>query len=549
MAYGLNGYTVSAPLLTIGETFYYTDGDLNPSTAGAYTPPGILDGLGAYELDKHTVRVFANHELTFGDGYPYDVSNGQGGTFSMTGARISYFDIDKFSKDIVDAGLAYNIVYDANGNIATNTSFLPADQEGFGFTRFCSAVLVDPLEFGRKGKGHGNAYGAGRGIEDRIFFTGEETGGSFTGTGGAEWALDVETGAIWAVPAMGRGAWENITQVDTGSKNTVAFILADDQSPFDADGDGKEEAAPLYLYVGTKQKGGNFLERNGLSGGKLYVFVPSNPAKISPAQFNTAGTLDGSWVEIDNSPSGTPSNNGSTGFDEYGYPTQETLWTRAEALGAFQFSRPEDVATNPKNGSEAVLASTGRENEPDLFGTADQYGTIYTIDTNFRNMKAELRIVYDGDADPEGLLRSPDNLEWADDGMIYVQEDKAVSTALYTAKNADESGIVKLDPWSGAAVRVAEIDRTVVLDASIPVWTDAVDEAPEEVGKPESSGILDVSTLFGEADGTLFLFDVQNHGIDDQERFNLDSRIIDEDLKEGGQLLLLRSEASMSDDD
>jgi hypothetical protein len=47
----------------------------------------------------------------------------------------------------------------------------------------------------------------------------------------------------------------------------------------------------------------------------------------------------------------------------------------------------------------------------------------------------------------------------------------------------------------------------------------------------------------------LFLFDVQNHGIDDQERFNLDSRIIDEDLKEGGQLLLLRSEASMSDDD
>ncbi|MGD9392323.1 MAG: DUF839 domain-containing protein [Chromatiales bacterium] len=549
MAYGLNGYTVSAPLLTIGETFYYTDGDLNPSTAGAYTPPGILDGLGAYELDKHTVRVFANHELTFGDGYPYDVSNGQGGTFSMTGARISYFDIDKFSKDIVDAGLAYNIVYDANGNIATNTSFLPADQEGFGFTRFCSAVLVDPLEFGRKGKGHGNAYGAGRGIEDRIFFTGEETGGSFTGTGGAEWALDVETGAIWAVPAMGRGAWENITQVDTGSKNTVAFILADDQSPFDADGDGKEEAAPLYLYVGTKQKGGNFLERNGLSGGKLYVFVPSNPAKISPAQFNTAGTLDGSWVEIDNSPSGTPSNNGSTGFDEYGYPTQETLWTRAEALGAFQFSRPEDVATNPKNGSEAVLASTGRENEPDLFGTADQYGTIYTIDTNFRNMKAELRIVYDGDADPEGLLRSPDNLEWADDGMIYVQEDKAVSTALYTAKNADESGIVKLDPWSGAAVRVAEIDRTVVLDASIPVWTDAVDEAPEEVGKPESSGILDVSTLFGEADGTLFLFDVQNHGIDDQERYNDDSRIIDGDLKEGGQLLLLRSEASMSDND
>ena len=105
MAFGLDGYTVSAPLLTIGETFYYTDGDLNPTTAGNYTPPGILDGLGAYELDKHTVRVFANPELTFIDGYPYQVSDGQGGTFEMTGARVSYFDIDKFSKDIVDAGL------------------------------------------------------------------------------------------------------------------------------------------------------------------------------------------------------------------------------------------------------------------------------------------------------------------------------------------------------------------------------------------------------------------------------------------------------------
>jgi hypothetical protein len=541
MAFGLNGYVVSAPLLTIGETFYYTDGDLNSTTAGAYTPPGILDGLGAYKLDKHTVRVFANHELTFGDGYPYQVSDGQGGTFSMTGARISYFDIDKFSKDIVDAGLAYNIIYDANGDIATDTSFLPEDQEGGGFTRFCSAVLVDPLEFGRKGNGNGNAYGAGRGIEDRIFFTGEETGGDFTGTGGAEWALDVETGAIWAVPAMGRGAWENITQVDTGRKNKVAFILADDQSPFDADGDGKEEAAPLYLYVGTKKNGGNFLERNGLSGGELYVFVPDDPAKISPAEFNTAGTLAGSWVEIDNSPTGPASNDGSTGFDEYGYPTQETLWTRAEALNAFQFSRPEDVATNPKNGSEAVLASTGRENEPDLFGTADQYGTIYTVDTNFRNMTAELRIVYDGDADPDGTLRSPDNLEWADDGMIYVQEDKAVKTELYTARNPAESGIVRLDPWTGDAVRVAEIDRQVVLDASLPVWTDAVDEAPTEVGKPESSGILDVSKLFGAPSGSLFLFDVQNHGIDDQERYNEDSRIIDEDLKEGGQLLFLRN--------
>ena len=533
MSFGLNGYTVSAPLFTVGETFYYTDGDLNATTAGNYTPPGILDGLGAYELDEHTVRVFANHELTFFDGYPYEVSDGKGGTFSMTGTRVSYFDIDKFSRDIVDAGIAYDTIYDAKGNIASDTSFLPTDQEGFGMTRFCSAMLVEPNMFGKKG------------IEDRIFFAGEETGGGFSGTGGTEWALDVANGDLWAIPDMGRGAWENITQVDTGKEGTVAFILADDTSPFDFDDDGDKEAAPLYLYIGSKDPKGNFLERNGLSGGKLYVFVADDPSIVSPIQFNASGTLQGTWVEIDNSPTGTPSNDGSTGYDEYGYPTQGTLWLHAKEFNAFQFSRPEDVATNPRKGSEAVLASTGREFD---FGGADVYGTIYTVDTNFKKMTADLTIIYDGDYDPYGTLRSPDNLEWADDGMIYVQEDKAVSTETYTAINDAESGIVRLNPKSGEVVRVAEIDRSVVLDASLPVWTDAVDEAPDEVGKPESSGILDVSELFGEPGGSLFLFDVQNHGIDDQERYNDDSRIQDEDLKEGGQLLFLRKKAELTSD-
>lgn len=537
MARGLNGYTVSPPLLTVGETIYYTDGDLNPASAGDYTPPGLLDGLGAYELDGNTVRVFANHELAHRDGYPYSVNDGQGGTFRMTGARISYFDVDKFSRDIVDAGLAYDRVYDANGKVARDTTFLPSVREGHGFSRFCSAVLVDPNEFAHKGHGHGKHYGSGRGIEDRIFFTGEEEGAKHNPVGGAEWALDVGNGDLWAVPAMGRGAWENIAQIDTGSRSRVAFLLADDSAPYDFDGDGVKEAAPLYLYQGTKQANGNFLERNGLSGGDLYVFVANDNSVTSPQQFNTAGTLKGKWRKIDNSPSGTPSNDGSTGFDEYGYPTQKTLWLRAKAEKAFQFSRPEDLATNPRKGNMAVLASTGRESD---FDGADVYGTLYTIETDFKNMKARLHILYDGDADPTGTLRSPDNLEWADDGMIYVQEDKAVSTATYIEKNGDESGIVRIDPWKGIVTRVAEIDRGVALDASIPVWTDAVDEAPDEVGKPESSGIIDVSRAFGELPGSLFLFNVQNHGIDDQELYNADSRLQDEDLKEGGQLLFLR---------
>ena len=144
-----------------------------------------------------------------------------------------------------------------------------------------------------------------------------EDGGQFNSVGGAEWALDVTTGDFWASPAFGRGAWENVTELDTGSRHRVAFLLADDTEPFDFDGDGDSETAPLCLYVGRKKRHGNFIERNGLSGGQLFVRV-SDSKETSWLEFNTSGTLRCSWKEIDNSPTGTPSEDGSTGFDEYG---------------------------------------------------------------------------------------------------------------------------------------------------------------------------------------------------------------------------------------
>ena len=82
--------------------------------------------------------------------------------------------------------------------------------------------------------------------------------------------------------------------------------------------------------------------------------------------------------------------------------------------------------------------------------------------------------------------------------------------------------------------------RSVLLDpttAGVPVDVDA-----GVLGAWESSGILDVSKLFGEKKGTLFLFDVQAHGIEDQTDINADSRINDGDLAEGGQLLFLEKD-------
>ena len=483
MLAGVNGWNTDV-LLTVGETLSSTGSlnDLNAPDEG-YTPVGIMDGIGATELDGDTVRVFVNHELLHFSGNEYEVSDGDGGSFGLLGARISYFDIDKDSREITDSGIAYNTIVNADGDVATSvedfqgtpfaTFFGGAPGGGSqlaGFSRFCSSVLVEAEQFGE-----------GNGLSETIYFAGEEDGSGFNSIGGGLWALDVDTGVMYDVPAAGNGAWENVTEIDTGTTTHVALILSDDTSPFDTDdfGDGAneeagtdDEAAPLFLYVGEKS-GEDFLGRNGLDGGKLFVWVAETEGLDSPAEFNGFGATEaGAWVEIDNTPNlAQASDDGSTGYDKFGYPTQRTLWERAEAEGAFGFSRPEDVATNPDNGAEFVLASTG----VDTFDEGvDTFGTMYTMEVDFTdldNPTGALKIIYDGDADPARALRSPDNLDWADDGFIYVQEDEAEEDTLdgeplfgEGAVNPNEAGIVRLDPATGETVRVANIDRSVILD-------------------------------------------------------------------------------------
>ncbi|MGD1805460.1 hypothetical protein ACP6PL_08460 [Dapis sp. BLCC M126] len=508
---GLNGYKVK-PVITIGETI--------PGTSGNYTPPGILDGIGAFELEEDTVRVLVNHELRSGVGYAYALENGT----ELTGARISYFDIDKETLEVVDAGLAYDTIINRNGEVVDEIS----DLEFGGLNRFCSSIYVE-----------GNQFASGSGIVDNIYFTGEET------FGGTEFALDIENNTLHALPWLGRAGWENITQVDTGDAEEVGILVGDDR-----------EAAPLLLYVGEKDttEGAGFLERNGLADGSLYVWVPdaelgdtegendpdSNP---DPAGFNGTGNSEsGTFVEIDyyrpeeagsaEDTDGDGSIQDELGYDEMGFATQTQQDLLAEEAGAFQFSRPEDVATNPADGTEAVLASTGRSRRfPD-----DIWGTTYSVDIEFSDSEiaADLTILYDGDdagagqfAHPDFGVRSPDNLDWADDGYIYINEDR--STGEFGDTSGEEASIWKLDPTTGELIRVAQMDRSAVPGEPIP----QTDGDPDDIGDWESSGILDVSSLFDQEPGELFLFDVQAHSL-------RDGVIAEENLVQGGQLAFLQ---------
>ncbi|NJR43743.1 MAG: Ig-like domain-containing protein [Akkermansiaceae bacterium] len=110
------GYLVS-PIFTIGDTLEATTGALNSSSAGNFSPPGTPDGLGAFSLNANTVRVFMNHEIevpaTGSGAFPFTLANGT--VIAKGGARISYFDIDKTSRRVVDGGLAIARMYDRSG--------------------------------------------------------------------------------------------------------------------------------------------------------------------------------------------------------------------------------------------------------------------------------------------------------------------------------------------------------------------------------------------------------------------------------------------------
>lgn len=473
-----NGWSAEAAF-TVGET---VDG---------YTPPGILDGTGAIRMSHNTVRVFINHEFGANVGTTYELANGT----QLTGARVSYFDFERKTRKLCGAGPAYDTIHDREGNVVTHPAQINKSGNATdGLGRLCSAQLVEKGDYG---------------FRDDIFFTGEEDG---TGSGGSEWALDIATGELWACPDLGRGAWENVTAVDTGSQDTIGLLLGDDTA-----------GAPLYLYVGTKGPAyASFLVRNGLVGGTLYAWAADN-GDLTPAEFNGEGSVrTGTWVEVaqrDAAKAGMP------GYDDQGYLDDSTLRAAAFAKGAFSFSRPEDLGTNPDDGRSVVFASTGRSA---LFSGADSWGTVYVIDLDFGGdgASAELRIVHDADdlATPDAGIRSPDNLTWALNGYVYVQEDRSVSG--FGAVTGREASIWQLDPWTGDYEGVTEMDRWAVPAGQ-------VDTDPLDLGDWESSGVIDVTKLFKTTKGeTLLLAVVQAHSV-------RGGAIDSAGLVQGGQILFL----------
>jgi hypothetical protein len=132
-------------------------------------------------------------------------------------------------------------------------------------------------------------------------------------------------------------------------------------------------------------------------------------------------------------------------------------------------------------------------------------------------------------------IRSQDNLAWSADGFVYLNEDRAISND--AAWGTQEGSVWKLDPSTGKATRIAQLDRSglpidPVTGVAIPDTLATSFETQNGIAQWETSGIIDVSNLYGHVAGTDFFTDVQAHGL-------VAGPIGSNNLVEGGQILKL----------
>ena len=487
---------------TLAITSLITNGEItNGLVAGssAYVAPGIFDGMGAYDNGDGTITVLVNHELGGSDGYQMNV---EGLNANVTGARISRFVIAKdvdgnaangYQARVLSGGLAYDAVKSVDPAFAKT-----------GFTRFCSANLSEPFQFG-----------SGRGFVDRLYFAGEEGGA------GRFFALDTTNADLHHLPAFGRGGWESAVAVDTGNANTVALMLFDDTSG---------TANYLYLWVGSKDpSNADLLRRNGIdaSSGALYAWKAesiNSQAGLNAVALNTP--VAGHWERL------------GSGAEIASLSTAPQLRALAQAKGAMAFIRIEDGDVNPSTGKQVAFNTTGGSGD-DLYGNTNiiDLSTAFATDGTLLTTAntSALRVIVDADrltgvARQTGV-RNPDNIAWARNGKLLIQEDRSLPNGTADGRfGSQEASIWEVDSITGSATRWAQIDRSAV-----PSVYGQSDSAPADIGNWESSGVIEVSHLFGAPAGTVFLTDVQAHSLSNGSLNGAGY------LVEGGQIQLIQA--------
>jgi hypothetical protein len=285
----------------------------------------------------------------------------------------------------------------------------------------------------------------------------------------------------------------------------------------------------LYLWVGSKDPAsGDLLRRNGIdtSSGALYAWKAeafTTQAGLNGAALNS--TVGGHWEPL------------GSGETIAGLPTASALRDLAQSKGAMAFLRIEDGDVNPHNGGQVAFNTTGGSGV-DLYGNTNVIDLSDAFDANghLRTTadSSPLRVVVDGDrltglARQSGV-RNPDNIAWGRNGKLYIQEDRSLPGGSADGQfGAQEASIWEVDPLTGAGHRWAQIDR-----GAVPTPYGQTDRQAADIGNWESSGVIEVSHLFGAPAGAVFFSTVQAHSLNNGT-LNGASYLV-----EGGQIQLIQ---------
>ncbi|HSA59625.1 MAG TPA: alkaline phosphatase PhoX [bacterium] len=454
------------PLLTVGESVPRTS---NPTQS--FRLIGVPDGLGL-ERSGGRIRLWVNHELE-----KTDASQPIAGGPLQKGAFVSLFLLAPAKPDAsAQIGGRAPILPPIppigvlSGDFAAS-SFLLNGRPWEGVPAlFCSGFLAGPEV----------------GFDRPIYLTGEEADGSQSGDGRGGLGFAFTEGRANALPGLGRYRKENLVVVPGTGLKTVLFGLED------GPGGLKSE---LYLYIGQKNlSSSDALARNGLAGGRLYVFGSATGGKSDESKFRKADRpVVGRWIPID-----AP--------EEL---TDAELDAKAAESGAFRFDRVEDGTYDRNRNGTFYFVTTGGD-IPE-----NRKGRLYRLTFNPNDPLAGptlLEILLEGDAG-DGIV-SPDNIDMNASGEMILLEDFTMGAPLEFLKRNPSVWLYR--PASGEKpIRIAEVDGKF--------W--------------ESSGVIDASSLYGSGS---WLLDVQAHTIKSREASQRQGLEGDAQLVEGGQLLLLK---------
>lgn len=307
------------------------------------------------------------------------------------------------------------------------------------------------------------------GTTDRIYLTGEEAGTEARGF--AFVVTGAEAGKVFELPTVGNMSFENIVANPFSGNKTVAMMM-DDSTP-----------GQVYLYVGTKQATGDTIEKAGLTNGEFYgVRVTGLAAEANgTALTNDQAAFD--LVQIANAKT----------------KTGAQIETDSTAGGVTTFLRPEDGAWDPTHPNWFYFNTTN------AFASPSRLWRLEFNDVSNPTTGGTIRMMLNG---TEGF-RMLDNMAVGADGNVYLVED--------VGNNAYLGRVLRYDPVTDTLEELGIHDAARF--GTPPTAPFNQDE--------EASGIIDVTSIFGNADRKAFLFDTQAH------------YAIAGELVEGGQLQVM----------